>query len=156
LFLVGGHQAVVSLLDVQEPLGRRVVAVQVGPLKKQTLKPSFSLDKLQGLKPGAFNKAKGQLDSTCTQPHRVALRALGVFVRVPAHRQLAVGFLALLLGVAVQVAFVKSKGLKPGDHLIGSRVETKPSALSKLRVKLYSPSYFIPALVAPRATSRQS
>jgi hypothetical protein len=54
----------------------------------------------------------GQLDSACTAPPPVA----------PLRQQLA----AQLHGVAVQVAFVKSKGLKSGNHLIGSRLETRP------------------------------
>jgi hypothetical protein len=95
----------------------------------QTLKPGIHITGSRvGLKPGAFKLWVGRLDSTCTAPHRALARQLhpGVAQQVPHARALLhdlgqpeVGDLHAPRGVAVQVAFAESKGLKPGLHFMG-------------------------------------
>jgi hypothetical protein len=78
-------------------------------LKKQILKPGFSLYRYQGL--GAF-KAMGQLDSTWYSPTGGAELELHAAV---------LGRLLLLHGVALQVEFERQI-LKPVFHFIGYRL----------------------------------
>ena len=73
------------------------------------------------------------VDSTCTQPH-LKLRRREPLARVGVERSLAPQVVGggepegvrhrVCRGVVLQVAFEKSKVLKPISHLIGSRLET--------------------------------
>jgi hypothetical protein len=91
----------------------RSVALQAA-FERQTLKPFFSLDRLQvmGLK-GHRLWDMGQLDSTCRAPPQV-------------------GELTLR-GVAMQVEYLKGTTLKPGYHFDRTSLETR--ALSELWVE---------------------
>jgi hypothetical protein len=43
--------------------------LNMGRILKHALKPLFSLHRVQGLKPGAFQALWVKLDSSCTAPH---------------------------------------------------------------------------------------